>query len=171
MFSWIKLHGSGFKTKVKPDFEKPDKLCICHTGRKKIVSVPSSVEILVKMLIIARSRSPQCWLEAGTLWKHAAAPGCGRGAFPLEEVWHPACHALSFLLRPQKELSEDVGQNSSRAQIPIRVHNATCTVRVAAVTKGGEGPFSAPVKVFVPAHGESGQPWVTERSTQVGWLG
>lgn len=83
--------------------------------------------------------------------------------FRISHVWQSA--------DVSKELSEDVGQNSSRAQIPIHVHNATCTVRVAAVTKGGVGPFSAPVKVFVPAHGESGHPWVTERSTQVGWLG
>ena len=38
------------------------------------------------------------------------------------------------------------------------LHNATCTVRVAAVTTGGVGPFSAPVKIFVPVHGESRAP-------------
>uniref|UniRef100_A0A2K5MDR5 receptor protein-tyrosine kinase n=1 Tax=Cercocebus atys TaxID=9531 RepID=A0A2K5MDR5_CERAT len=53
-----------------------------------------------------------------------------------------------------KELLEEVGQNNSRAQISVQVHNATCTVRIAAVTKGGVGPFSDPVKVFIPAHGE-----------------
>ncbi|KAF6104765.1 MER proto-oncogene, tyrosine kinase [Phyllostomus discolor] len=52
-----------------------------------------------------------------------------------------------------KELFEEVGQNGSRAQIPVQAHNATCTVRVAAVTTGGVGPFSAPVKTFVPVHG------------------
>ncbi|XP_011927066.1 PREDICTED: tyrosine-protein kinase Mer [Cercocebus atys] len=52
-----------------------------------------------------------------------------------------------------KELLEEVGQNNSRAQISVQVHNATCTVRIAAVTKGGVGPFSDPVKVFIPAHG------------------
>ncbi|XP_045684645.1 tyrosine-protein kinase Mer [Phyllostomus hastatus] len=52
-----------------------------------------------------------------------------------------------------KELFEEVGQNGSHAQIPVQVHNATCTVRVAAVTTGGVGPFSAPVKTFVPVHG------------------
>ncbi|XP_066233840.1 tyrosine-protein kinase Mer isoform X2 [Saccopteryx leptura] len=52
-----------------------------------------------------------------------------------------------------KELSEQVGQNDSHAQLPIQVHNATCIVRIAAITKGGVGPFSAPVKIFVPAHG------------------
>uniref|UniRef100_A0A2K6RNC1 receptor protein-tyrosine kinase n=1 Tax=Rhinopithecus roxellana TaxID=61622 RepID=A0A2K6RNC1_RHIRO len=53
-----------------------------------------------------------------------------------------------------KELLEEVGQNNSRAQISVQVHNATCTVRIAAVTKGGVGPFSDPVKIFIPAHGE-----------------
>nr|XP_035946590.1 tyrosine-protein kinase Mer-like isoform X2 [Halichoerus grypus] len=52
-----------------------------------------------------------------------------------------------------KELSEEVGQNGSRAQISVQVHNATCTVRIAAITKGGVGPFSDPVKMFIPAHG------------------
>ncbi|XP_053520540.1 tyrosine-protein kinase Mer isoform X2 [Artibeus jamaicensis] len=52
-----------------------------------------------------------------------------------------------------KELLEEVGQNGSRVQIPVQVHNATCTVRIAAVTTGGVGPFSAPVKIFVPVHG------------------
>uniref|UniRef100_A0A452TTV8 receptor protein-tyrosine kinase n=1 Tax=Ursus maritimus TaxID=29073 RepID=A0A452TTV8_URSMA len=52
-----------------------------------------------------------------------------------------------------KELSEEVGQNGSRAQISVQVHNATCTVRIAAITRGGVGPFSDPVKMFIPAHG------------------
>ncbi|XP_064227765.1 tyrosine-protein kinase Mer [Aotus nancymaae] len=52
-----------------------------------------------------------------------------------------------------KELLEEVGQNDSQAQISVQVYNATCTVRIAAVTKGGVGPFSDPVKIFVPAHG------------------
>jgi len=58
-----------------------------------------------------------------------------------------------------KELSEEVGQNGSRAQISVQVHNATCTVRIAAITKGGVGPFSDPVKMFIPAHGESRVPY------------
>lgn len=33
-----------------------------------------------------------------------------------------------------------------------------CTVRIAAVTRGGVGPFSDPVKIFIPAHGESQVP-------------
>ncbi|XP_015419273.1 PREDICTED: tyrosine-protein kinase Mer isoform X1 [Myotis davidii] len=52
-----------------------------------------------------------------------------------------------------EELSEEVGQDGSHAQIPVHVHNATCTVKVAAITTGGVGPFSDPVKIFVPAHG------------------
>ncbi|XP_062065832.1 tyrosine-protein kinase Mer [Lepus europaeus] len=55
-----------------------------------------------------------------------------------------------------KELSEEVSQNSSRAQLSVHLHNATCTVRIAAVTKGGVGPFSDPVKIFIPAHGGIG---------------
>ncbi|XP_075418663.1 tyrosine-protein kinase Mer [Tenrec ecaudatus] len=51
-----------------------------------------------------------------------------------------------------KELSEEVGQNDSHAEIPVQAHNATCTVRMAAVTRGGVGPFSRPVNIFIPAH-------------------
>ncbi|XP_013378206.1 PREDICTED: tyrosine-protein kinase Mer isoform X2 [Chinchilla lanigera] len=56
--------------------------------------------------------------------------------------------------RTSKELSEEVGQNGSRAQISVQVYNATFSVRIAAVTKGGVGPFSDPVKIFIPVHGE-----------------
>lgn len=70
-------------------------------------------------------------------------------------------HVLSYLLHPQKKLSEDVGQHGSRAELPVQVRNATCTVRVAAITSGGVGPLSAPVKVFVPTAGKSGLPWLT----------
>uniref|UniRef100_G1U620 Tyrosine-protein kinase Mer n=2 Tax=Oryctolagus cuniculus TaxID=9986 RepID=G1U620_RABIT len=55
-----------------------------------------------------------------------------------------------------EQLSEEVSQNSSRAQLSVHLHNATCTVRIAAVTKGGVGPFSDPVKIFIPAHGGIG---------------
>lgn len=65
--------------------------------------------------------------------------------YRVSHVWHSA--------DASKELLEEVGQNGSRAQIPVQVHNATCTVRIAAVTTGGVGPFSAPVKIFVPVHG------------------
>ena len=68
-------------------------------------------------------------------------------------------HSLSFPLCPQKELSEEVGQNGSRAQISVQVHNATCTVRIAAVTRGGVGPFSDPVKIPIPPNGESWRPY------------
>ena len=86
---------------------------------------------------------------------------------------------LSCLLPSQKELSEEVGQNSSLAQLSVQVHNATCTVRIAAVTKGGVGRFSDPVKIFIPARGEGwcqsgrwsispGDTWVA-REQLVGW--
>ncbi|XP_036291916.1 tyrosine-protein kinase Mer [Pipistrellus kuhlii] len=65
--------------------------------------------------------------------------------YRISHVWHSA--------DASEELSEDVGQDGSHAQIPVRAHNATCTVRIAAVTTGGVGPFSDPVKIFVPAHG------------------
>ncbi|XP_031297105.2 tyrosine-protein kinase Mer [Camelus dromedarius] len=52
-----------------------------------------------------------------------------------------------------KELSEEVGQNGSHAQLSVQVHNATCTVRIAAITKGGVGPFSDPVEIPIPPHG------------------
>ncbi|XP_008838574.1 tyrosine-protein kinase Mer [Nannospalax galili] len=56
--------------------------------------------------------------------------------------------------RTLKELSEEVGQNGSWAQIPVQIHNATFTVRIAAVTRGGVGPFSEPVKIIIPAQNE-----------------
>ena len=85
------------------------------------------------------------------------------GPFSLEELLlegqGPWCLSISlpFLscLPPQKELLEEVGQNRSLAQLSVQAHNATCTVRIAAVTKGGVGPFSDPVKIFIPARGES----------------
>lgn len=88
------------------------------------------------------------------------------GGLPQEELWQSrrralgssGFHFLYFLVRPQEELSEDVGQDGSHAQIPVRAHNATCTVRIAAVTTGGVGPFSDPVKIFVSAHGETRAP-------------
>ncbi|XP_014647103.1 PREDICTED: tyrosine-protein kinase Mer [Ceratotherium simum simum] len=52
-----------------------------------------------------------------------------------------------------RDLSEEVDQDGSRAQISVQVHNATCTVRVAAVSRGGVGPFSDPVKISIPANG------------------
>ncbi|XP_043459935.1 tyrosine-protein kinase Mer isoform X1 [Prionailurus bengalensis] len=65
--------------------------------------------------------------------------------YRISHVWQNA--------ETSKELSEEVGQNGSHAQISVQVHNATCTVRIAAITKGGVGPFSDPVKMFIPAHG------------------
>lgn len=51
-----------------------------------------------------------------------------------------------------KELSEEVSQDGSWAQIPVQMHNATCTVRIAVITKGGIGPFSEPVEITIPEH-------------------
>uniref|UniRef100_A0A8C7BBS9 receptor protein-tyrosine kinase n=1 Tax=Neovison vison TaxID=452646 RepID=A0A8C7BBS9_NEOVI len=65
--------------------------------------------------------------------------------YQISHVWQSA--------DTSKELSEEVGWNGSRAEISVQVHNAMCTVRIAAVTRGGVGPFSDPVKIFIPAHG------------------
>ncbi|XP_074803310.1 tyrosine-protein kinase Mer isoform X1 [Natator depressus] len=46
--------------------------------------------------------------------------------------------------------SSEAQQNATIATIAIVVTNATCAVRVAAITKGGTGPFSDPVVVFIP---------------------
>lgn len=43
------------------------------------------------------------------------------------------------------------------AVLPVAATNATCSVRVAAVTKGGVGPFSLPVEIFIPASGKEEQ--------------
>ncbi|NWV76713.1 MERTK kinase, partial [Dasyornis broadbenti] len=43
--------------------------------------------------------------------------------------------------------------NASRAVLPVEATNATCSIRVAAVTRGGVGPFSIPVEIFIPASG------------------
>ncbi|NXK98027.1 MERTK kinase, partial [Formicarius rufipectus] len=43
--------------------------------------------------------------------------------------------------------------NSSVAVLPVEATNATCSIRVAAVTKGGVGPFSVPVEIFIPGSG------------------
>lgn len=87
----------------------------------------------------------------------------------------PQCFISFFLLCYQKELSEEVDQNGSWAQIPVQIYNATCTVRIAAVTKGGIGPFSEPVKIIIPEHSESGPLLAAERgslsSSQTAYLG
>ncbi|XP_030802337.1 tyrosine-protein kinase Mer isoform X1 [Camarhynchus parvulus] len=50
-------------------------------------------------------------------------------------------------------VSDEVRLNSSVAVLPVAATNATCSIRVAAVTKGGVGPFSIPVEIFIPASG------------------
>ncbi|XP_064002019.1 tyrosine-protein kinase Mer isoform X2 [Pogoniulus pusillus] len=50
-------------------------------------------------------------------------------------------------------VSTEAQQNTSLAILPVVATNATCSIRVAAVTKGGVGPFSSPVEIFIPGHG------------------
>ncbi|XP_065486529.1 tyrosine-protein kinase Mer isoform X3 [Caloenas nicobarica] len=54
-----------------------------------------------------------------------------------------------------QNVSAEARPNASVAVLPVLATNATCSVRVAAVTKGGAGPFSSPVEVFIPG-GASG---------------
>ncbi|XP_071403667.1 tyrosine-protein kinase Mer isoform X3 [Pithys albifrons albifrons] len=49
-----------------------------------------------------------------------------------------------------QDVSAEVWPNSSVAVLPVVATNATCSVRVAAVTRGGVGPFSVPVEIFIP---------------------
>ncbi|XP_074676697.1 tyrosine-protein kinase Mer isoform X1 [Strix aluco] len=49
--------------------------------------------------------------------------------------------------------SAEAWQNTSVAILPVAATNATCSIRVAAITKGGVGPFSSPVEVFIPSRG------------------
>nr|XP_030124533.3 tyrosine-protein kinase Mer isoform X1 [Taeniopygia guttata] len=50
-------------------------------------------------------------------------------------------------------VSDEVRLNGSMAVLPVVATNATCSIRVAAVTKGGVGPFSIPVAIFIPDSG------------------
>ncbi|NXC37123.1 MERTK kinase, partial [Campylorhamphus procurvoides] len=52
-----------------------------------------------------------------------------------------------------QDVSTEVRLNSSVAVLPVEATNATCSIRVAAVTKGGVGPFSVPVEIFIPGSG------------------
>ncbi|NXS47233.1 MERTK kinase, partial [Balaeniceps rex] len=52
-----------------------------------------------------------------------------------------------------QNVSAEARQNASVAILPVVATNATCSVRVAAITKGGVGPFSSPVEVFIPGSG------------------
>ncbi|XP_069643852.1 tyrosine-protein kinase Mer isoform X3 [Haliaeetus albicilla] len=49
-----------------------------------------------------------------------------------------------------QNISTEAQPNTSMAILPVVATNATCFVRVAAITKGGVGPFSSPVEVFIP---------------------
>lgn len=61
---------------------------------------------------------------------------------------------LFFPSSLQQNVSAEAWQNASVAVLPVVATNATCSVRVAAVTKGGVGPFSSPVEVFIPGSGK-----------------
>ncbi|NWZ73132.1 MERTK kinase, partial [Acrocephalus arundinaceus] len=50
-------------------------------------------------------------------------------------------------------ISDKAWLNGSVAVLPVVATNATCSIRVATVTKGGVGPFSIPVEIFIPASG------------------
>ncbi|XP_052639862.1 tyrosine-protein kinase Mer isoform X1 [Harpia harpyja] len=52
-----------------------------------------------------------------------------------------------------QNISAEAQPNTSVAVLPVVATNATCSVRVAAITKGGVGPFSSPVEVFIPGSG------------------
>lgn len=54
----------------------------------------------------------------------------------------------------QRNLSSRTSKDASTIHIPIMATNATCIVRVAAVTNGGIGPFSDPVNVFIQGNGK-----------------
>lgn len=49
--------------------------------------------------------------------------------------------------------------NGSVAVLPVVATNATCSIRVAAVTKGGVGPSTIPVEIFIPASGKEVWGW------------
>ncbi|XP_072844982.2 tyrosine-protein kinase Mer isoform X2 [Pogona vitticeps] len=49
--------------------------------------------------------------------------------------------------------SSQTGKHSTAFHVPIMATNATCTVQVAAVTNGGVGSFSDPVRIFIPGNG------------------
>ncbi|NXE96537.1 MERTK kinase, partial [Menura novaehollandiae] len=52
-----------------------------------------------------------------------------------------------------QNVSAEAQLNGSVAVLPVVATNATCSIRVAAVTKGGVGPFSIPVEIFIPGSG------------------
>ncbi|KFW90340.1 Tyrosine-protein kinase Mer, partial [Phalacrocorax carbo] len=53
-----------------------------------------------------------------------------------------------------QNVSAEVRQNASVAVVPVVATNATCS----AITKGGVGPFSSPVEVYIPGSGPSSTP-------------
>lgn len=76
--------------------------------------------------------------------------------FLLMDVFSSKCSRVKiFLSFFQRNLSFHTRKDTNAIYISIVATNATCIVRVAAVTKGGVGPFSDPVEVFIPGNGES----------------
>ncbi|KFV08601.1 Tyrosine-protein kinase Mer, partial [Pterocles gutturalis] len=63
-------------------------------------------------------------------------------------IWHRWLNSKGL-----QNISTEARQNASMAILPVVATNATCSVRVAAVTKGGVGPFSSPVEIFIPSSG------------------
>ncbi|KAH0622809.1 hypothetical protein JD844_025494 [Phrynosoma platyrhinos] len=59
----------------------------------------------------------------------------------------------NFFPLAQHNHSSHVDKDTNAIHIPIVATNATCIVRVAAVTNGGVGPFSDPVGIFIPGNG------------------
>ncbi|XP_010222684.1 PREDICTED: tyrosine-protein kinase Mer-like, partial [Tinamus guttatus] len=57
---------------------------------------------------------------------------------------------LSFPCCFQENVSSEAQPNASVAILPVEATNATCSVRVAAVSRGGTGPLSSPVEIFIP---------------------
>lgn len=77
---------------------------------------------------------------------------------------------LFFPSSLQQNISTEAQPNTSVAVLPVVATNATCSVRVAAITKGGVGPFSSPVEVFIPGSGKemavpASAAWVQGRMT------
>uniref|UniRef100_A0A8D0L8C5 Tyrosine-protein kinase Mer n=1 Tax=Sphenodon punctatus TaxID=8508 RepID=A0A8D0L8C5_SPHPU len=62
-------------------------------------------------------------------------------------------YKISHMWHNLRKLSSETRNNVSGFFLPVVITNATCTVQVAAVTKGGVGPFSDPVEVFIPGNG------------------
>ncbi|XP_067388913.1 tyrosine-protein kinase Mer isoform X2 [Emydura macquarii macquarii] len=102
---------------------------------------PSAAPLNVTVLFNESSSSLEIrWVKPPLGQKHGELEGY--------KIWHTWQNAE----RPQN-LSFEAKQNDTAATVPIVATNVTCAVRVAAITKGGVGPFSDPVLVFIPGDG------------------